>query len=45
MAKYSCTNCGFQKEFVKVPKLCPFCGREGTLKKMQSAEEIVEESD
>lgn len=45
MVKFVCKHCNykFDLESDKPPKKCGFCGREGTVKKESSAEDLVEE--
>lgn len=47
MTRYYCTACGykFEPKTSKVPKVCPYCGRRGTLIKEGSAQDILNELD
>jgi len=47
MAKFRCRNCNYQFETIAdiTKKSCPNCGEINTVKKEQSASELLEESD
>ncbi len=47
MTRYYCTACGykFEPKTGKVPTVCPYCGRRGTLKREGSAQELLDELD
>ncbi len=45
MTKFNCMKCGYRFELSKElpPKVCPYCGKEGGVRKEQSAEQILSE--
>ena len=45
MTRYYCTACGyrFETKSDKKPKVCPYCGKEGTLVREGTAQEILDE--
>ena len=46
MARLVCDSCGYKMaEKGKIPQRCPYCSREGTMKKEKSAQDLLEEVD
>jgi|YelNatPaOPRAMG01_1025707.scaffolds.fasta_scaffold241236_1 rubrerythrin len=41
--RYQCEVCGYEFESVRLPKLCPYCGKENSVKPLKSATEILRE--
>ena len=47
MTKFNCIKCSYRFELNKEapPKVCPYCGREGGVRREQGAEEILRDVD
>jgi len=47
MTKFNCAKCSYRFELNKEipPKVCPYCGRGGGVRKEQGAEEILRDVD
>ncbi len=43
MTRYYCEKCGYKMEKEAPPHRCPYCSREGTLKKEKTAQELLDE--
>jgi len=45
MTRYYCKACGyrFEPKTDKIPKVCPYCGRTGTLVKEGTAQDLLDE--
>ncbi len=44
--RVKCTVCGYSFDVQKrIPKDCPYCGRQNTLRRVKTAEEILREVD
>jgi len=41
MTNFICDNCGYRMETEKKPGECQFCGERGTMKKEQTADELL----
>ncbi|NQV09195.1 hypothetical protein HQ529_05065 [Candidatus Woesearchaeota archaeon] len=39
-----CAKCNYKFEKDKTPKLCPYCGKEGSMGKTKSAQDFLNES-
>jgi predicted Zn-ribbon and HTH transcriptional regulator len=45
MVTYTCKSCGFKTEIkVGIPKKCPYCGEQGSVRQEENAEELLEEN-
>ncbi|MFH1248803.1 MAG: hypothetical protein V1660_01485 [archaeon] len=45
MSRYRCASCRFQFQTGRIPKKCPYCGKEGSVMAEESAEELVRDVD
>ncbi|MGC9309491.1 MAG: rubredoxin-like domain-containing protein [Candidatus Nanoarchaeia archaeon] len=43
MTKFYCEACGYSVESNTQPDRCPYCSKNGAMKKQESAEELLEE--
>lgn len=43
MENFVCTNCRYRFKATKLPKTCPYCGKENVVEREKSAEDIVSE--
>ncbi len=45
MTRYYCTACGyrFEPKTNRKPKVCPYCGKRGTLVREGTAQELIDE--
>ena len=41
--RYQCESCGYEFDAVRLPKLCPYCGKENSVKPVKTASEILNE--
>lgn len=42
MLNLQCTKCNYRFSKEQMPKRCPYCGADGTLKKTQSAQDLLD---
>ena len=42
--KFECKKCRYVAEKEEPPKRCPYCGEEGTMGKMTSAQDLLDEA-
>ncbi len=45
MRTYQCEACGYKFKATRLHKICPYCGKEGTVKPVKDAETILKEVD
>lgn len=41
--KYQCEACGYEFDATRMPKLCPYCGKENSVKPLKTATDILKE--
>lgn len=41
--KYQCEACGYEFVSYRQPKLCPYCGKENSVKPVKTAADILDE--
>jgi len=44
MATLQCKECNYDFDKDKIPKRCPYCGKEGSLKPYKTAQDFLNES-
>jgi len=42
---YQCDVCGFKFRAIKPPRMCPYCGKIGTIRPVKDAKAILKESE
>ncbi|MBS3131067.1 rubredoxin [Candidatus Woesearchaeota archaeon] len=43
MEQFQCKRCDYEFELAKKPNKCPYCGKEGTIGPLKSAQDFLDE--